>query len=56
MIIKAIIILILFCLIGFGIAYCIRQYNTNSCNAEKTDIKCDGGICPVPEEWENGSN
>ena len=40
-----IIILILFCLIGFGITYCIRQYNTN--------IECQGEICPMPEEYKD---
>jgi len=54
MIIKAIIILILFCLIGFGISYCIRQYNTNSSLIEGTT--CEVGICPMPEEWEDGSD
>jgi len=54
MIIKAIIILILFCLIGFGVSYCIRQYHTNSSLIENTT--CEGGICPMPEEYKDGSD
>ena len=50
-----IIILILFCLIGFGVTYCIRQYNTNSSPDSKTGIECRGGICPMPEEYKNDS-
>jgi len=58
--IKAIIILILFCIIGFGIGLCIRQYNTKSSLHKGTDIEdisldreCEGGICPPPEEWKD---
>ncbi|GAG80179.1 unnamed protein product [marine sediment metagenome] len=36
MIIK-LIILGIFCIIGFGVAYCIGQYNT------KTNIECEEG-------------
>ena len=39
MIIKAIIILILYCLIGFGIVHCIGQYNTKGSNYKETYIK-----------------
>ena len=49
-----IIILILFCLIGFGINYCIGLYDTKSSLHEGTT--CQGGICPPPEEYENGSD
>jgi len=54
MVIKAVIILILFCLIGFGISYCIRQYNTNSSLIDETT--CEGGICPPYEEYKDGSD
>ena len=61
--VKAIIILILFCIIGFGIGSCIGQYNINRCIYKRTynkdvslDRGCEGGICPAPEEYKNGSD
>jgi len=57
---KAVIIIILFCIIGFGVGYCIRQYHTNSSLHGRTyikdvshDRKCESGICPPIEENKN---
>ena len=46
-----IIILILFCLIGFLIGRFVVLKNTKSSLIEGTT--CQGGICPMPEEYEN---
>jgi len=34
-----VILLILYCIIGFGVGYCIGQFNTKRCIHERTDIK-----------------
>lgn len=58
-----IIILILFCMLGFLIGSSIRQYNTNNSLDRGTYIKdvalnrgCESGICPPVEEYKNGNN
>ena len=52
-----IVILILFCLMGFLIGHFIGLYNTKSVLDRGTDnqnvsldIECDDEICPLPEE------
>ena len=48
-----IIILILFCLIGFLIGRFVVLNNANSSLDSRTGIECQGGICPMPEGWED---
>jgi len=54
--IKVILIYLLIIIISFLIGLSIRLNNTKSSLDRNTTIECEGGICPVPEEYEDGSD
>ena len=52
--IKVIIIYLIIIAISILVGLSIRLNHTKSSNVEETT--CDGGICPVPEEYKDGSD
>jgi len=60
---KVIIIYILIAIVSFMVGLNISLNHTKSSLHRETNIKdvsldreCEGGICPPPEEYENGGN
>jgi len=49
-----VILLIIFCLVGFFCSQWARSVNNKI--HEPTTIDCEGGICGPPEGWEDGSD
>jgi len=49
-----VILLIIFCLIGFFCTEWARSVNNKI--HEPTTIDCEGGVCEPPEEWKDGSD
>ena len=46
-----IILLIIFCILGFLCSQWAKSVSNKI--HEPTKIECEGGICPMPKEWED---